>query len=501
MIKMKTNIFSQELNKIKSFCTHANDGFIVIEVNDLISKSTIINELSYQFELFYLEKLNVNKELDQNILNRIFVVDTFRNDVENIDFRRWAININYNRDLLSGLGCVIFICTTKLVNELISFSSSFWSFVSLHINLNKKLDCIYSPIYIEAKNQYHFHNSYKEYDKTDMQAKRVLTAKSLSTLKKLIVGLWDEYEEWFTYYKRVKRFGDYFFENQQYIYAEVCYSAIISKIQFGTDNVRLKIDIINSLASVHFQLRNYFVSLSYLNEIKKISERNAECFSNYELAALWNNIGVLLLKNDTSKIREALSCFDEGLNIINYEETNIVISEILYNACLINYILGDYNQSRYYIDLSMKFLKQNSRFHNIIQSRFSVIKAFIMVNEGDFSNVIEMMTESLSCLRNELNENHIYILEAHYTFALIYLHLNMADRAEKCITKALKTARLSKLDYNSTACVWTLYGIVQYYVGNYNEAKNYLSLVCVNSNKIDAGISFYAKAILETMNG
>ena len=215
------------------------------------------------------------------------------------------------------------------------------------------------------------------------------------------------------------------------------------------------------------------------------------------MASLWNNIGVLLFHCEKLQLNEVLSCFDEGINIINFEETNIVISEILYNACIVNYMIGDYNQSKYYINLSMQLLRHDSRFHSIVISRFSLIKSFIMINEGDFSNVVEMMSDSLSCLRNELNENHIYILEAHYTFALIYMHLGLLEKAEKCITKALKSVKVVKPSYSFNICVWALYGIIQYYLGNYNEAKNYLSLVKHNSKNIDVNMVIYVDAILK----
>lgn len=499
MINMKTNIFMHEINKIKLFCKHAVDGFIIIEVNDLISKSTIIEALEEEYDLFYLENLTVSTKDIQGTTRRIFIVDTFENDIEHIDFKRWAANINFNRDLLSNLGCVIFICTTRLVNELISFSSSFWSFVALHIKLNKKLDCIYSPIYIEIQNWSYFNNTYNEYIEKNINARQILKSSSSKTLINLLDKLWNECEGWFNYYKRVKQYGEWFYENRKYEYARICFKAIENKINFEIENVRLKIDVMNSLAGVYYRLQDYARSLFYLDSIRKISEDNSSFFSKYELAILWNNMGVVWLKCEKKQIHEALSCFDFGLKLINYAETNIIISEILYNACIVNYILGDYNQSQYYINLSMKLLQQNSKFHNIVSSRFSVIKAFVMINNGDFTGVIKMMTESLACLREELDEKHVYILEAHYTFALIYMHLGLFDKANKCITKALKNVKQVRNNYSLSVCVWALYGIIQYCLGNYGEAKNYFCLVRDNADKTDTNMAFYANAILKSM--
>lgn len=498
--------YINKVNRVKLFCQYAQDGFVIIEVNDLLSKAKIINDISDGNKLHYLDMSTMSVFQGISTQKSVYILDTLAFTVNDIDHRKLALDINYNRDLFLKLGCVVFICTTKLVNELISFSNSFWSFVSIHVEFNKKLDSIFSPFYIEEQSNFFYRHdqlelkSLKTYHE---QIKKIVNVDSIKKLDKLLENFWNDCLDILEFYRIVLVLGDEFCRIKKHKYAERCYIAFLYKSRKYGGNIRLELDILNSLASVSYHLHEYKLAVFYLNEMQTISERSNNVLSNYELSALWNNIGILLLKDGIYDLSQSISCINHSLQLINYDEIRIQHSKILYNACLVNYMFGDYNQCKYYIDLATQYTNSDSRTRNIVSHRLSILKCFIRLNEGDYNDIIATMTDNLMCLRKELDEEHEYVFEAHYTFALIYMHLNMIENANRCITKALRCVKNSKSEYINNkvkVCVWGLYGIIKYYCGELIEAKNYLSLAYHQSDKIDNNMITCVEDILKRIN-
>ena len=510
---MNVDHYKRELNKVKTFCKHAHDGFLIAEINDVITKQKFINELSNDFEIFKINTFSSTiLELPYRDEKKIYIVDVLGQDFQYMDHRQCALNININRDILSNLGCVIFICPTKLVNVLIGFSNSFWSFVAVHVKFCMKLDCFFSLSYIDEKNyliikkngKNNFESS-NEKVKNDIDFKNFLMSykdvNPFKNLTKFLSKFWEFCNDEHIYYKRIKTLGEAFFLNRQFVDAENCYKSIIDKVQFDDVNLKLKIDILKALSSTYYYMGKYENSLYILERLVSLSEKQSDLFNLHENAIIWNNIGVLLYLIDFKNIDMVISCYNQSLKYINFEENeDLFLSEVLYNAAIVNYIWGDYNQSKYYIEFVTNSLNDSSRTHNIIHSRFSALNAFIMLNEGNFNNIVDTVSEALLFLRNELDEDSYCIMEVHYLFALIYLHLNIIDKASKCITKALLISKEIKLTSFQKKCIWSLYGIIKYFYGDMYEAKNYMSLAINTHSNENINLLSYIRALLDKNN-
>ncbi len=512
---MRTTTYNRNFKKIKLFCEQVQDGFLVIELNDLITKNEILEDLGNLYKIVHLNSLDKNF-ISSNIKesNNVYIVDTLSYGMSIEEYKDWAININFNRDLLSKLGVVIFICPTIIVNELITYSNSFWSYVFLHIDFTTKLDCIYSPIYIEDEYAHIETNLYKntntsEFISQDPDAKTFFLHHSKNAsprnLEKYINSIYENTNDWKIFYKQIKRLGIILYKNFQFKKAEICFDFLCENENFNSLNPREKVEIYSLLAGINYHIRNYMHSLQFLSRSLYIVDHNTDSFSDFKRAILWNNVAILLCTDEISSVDYALSAINESLHLLNYEKSDILLWEVLYNASLINYRFGDYKQSKHLIEKAYQEInfnsRNNSRTHAILYSKYYTIIAFMKLNDGDYSDLLTMMKESLSLLRSELPETHHYILEAHYTFSLIYLHLGVVDKAQKCIDKALNTTKLIKLDDNLKVAIWSIYGVTYYYLSKVDIAKQYLSLVYNNfKNMLSPDKLIFIKTLLDDLN-
>lgn len=513
---MKTATYTQCVKKVSTFCKLSRKGFIVAEINDVITKDEFIGDLlgEGQVSVLDLRKLS-EKEERLRIDNQadILVID----EVASSDIEQIVINLNFNRDWFLRLNKkVVFILPTITVNRLIEYSYSFWSFVYLHVVFNTKFPSIVKPHYIfdllsydNRKSQEVDKGIYKYVYNTTRSASslissyndRVLSNRN-NDLNKVLLQRMEEID--FSDKKSIEcgytsifSLGKSLLREAHYKDALKCFEFLIKRFVLGDDQRQRDYELKKNIAFVCYQLGDYLTALNYVNQILvSITENDQvkpeyQFLSLYELAALWNNAGVLMYLSGGKK--QALSMFNKAAELINDVDITFHIGEILFNLSLVSMIIEDYRNACYYIDKAIEAVNQyTNRSLKILCARYGILKAYLMVNIGAIHKAKELIRPNLVILRAELLENHEYIMEAHFVYGLIYLHNNELEKAQKCALKAYEISRRVKTPLRDRARIFQLLGEIHFYLGDYINARRYLYHASRQSN-------VFAREVLDWM--
>lgn len=494
------------MKKVRTFCKLSQKGFIVAEINDLITKDEFVGDLLGvgQVAVLDLRKLSeIEERLKIDNKADILVID----EVASSDIERIVINLNFNRDWFLRLNKkVVFILPTITVNRLIEYSYSFWSFVYLHVAFNTKFPSIVKPHYIfdllsynNKKSQEVDKGIYRSVYNTTRSASSVISSYNdrvssnrNDDLSKVLMNRMAEInfsdEKSIEYgYMWIFSLGKSLLREAHYKEALKCFQFLIKRFVLGDDQKQRDYELKKNIAFVCYQLGDYLTALNYVNQILvSITENDQlrqeyQFLSLYELASLWNNTGVLMYLSGGKK--QALSMFNKAAELINDVHITFHIGEILFNLCLVSMNIEDYRNASYYIDKAIEAVDQyTNRSMNILSARYKVLKAYLLVNTGAICEAKELIHPNLVFLRSEILENHEYIMQAHFVYGLIYLHNNELEKAQKCALKAYDISRRVKSSLQDRARIFQLLGEIHFYLGDYINARRYLYHASRQSN-------------------
>lgn len=487
------------MKKINLFCELSKKGFIVAEINDLITKEELVLDLkkASNVSVFDLNMLSKGeRHLDKSTLEGdVLLID----EVATPDIEGIIVNLNYNRDWFLKLNkIVIFVLPTVTVNRLIEYSYSFWSFVYLHVVFDTKFPQIVKP---------HFIYEFLSYDNAkDLSAKGKInknvfgtnrSASSILTnycknndlspdlnLNKMLLNMFSRID--FNSSDSVEGTFDSIFllgkslvRDEHFEEAIKCFEFLQKHFNIGEDREQIDLELKKNLIFANYKEGNYLAALDeiskVLNQISEetLKEGRFDFLTEYDIASYWNNAGVMLYLS--GEPNEALSMFNTAANLINDAPITFHIGEVLFNLSLVSLYLGDHRNALYYIDNAVECLQRfSNRSISILQARYNVLKAYILVNIGAIHSAKKIIGPSLSFLRSEIYENHEYIMEAHFVFSLIYLHNLELEKAASCAQKASNIARRIGSPLRDRARIYQLLGEIFYYMGDYAQAQRYL---------------------------
>lgn len=488
---MKTIRYYQSYEKIIAFLKLANDGIVVAEINDEITRNEFLSDLRDVFPIVELKLKEMSTQrfigISQEILNGSVVV---LNSGVDFNIENTAINLNYNRDWFLSLHAkIVLVIPSSLVERLIEFSFNFWSCVALHERFNPVFPCIVYPMYIGDTIDLYNDNSGAEQNK-----KYVANLLSniwdkyfiLSDNKSMISFLKEEFDASKTknsdeqLYNRIMKSATILYEAKMYSKAKVCYNFIYNNLLcFCQSNDLRKISFLNEVAKNDFKLKKFNSSVYALARIGDLLDETSNdnvirsANKNCTFGTILNNIGVNFyyldkLKSAQEYIYKAYTDLDDFTSPENE-------SMVLFNLSIIAYVTGAYHEAKQHIREAINCVSGiNSRWYKIICSRYRVFYSYILINYGDVVEAENTISSALSYLRDVFDENHLYILEAHYVYSLFFLYTNQLDRAFSCAYKALEIANNLNEKFIKPD-IWALLGEICYEQKDYKKAKVYLS--------------------------
>lgn len=504
---MKASTYTQCLKKINVFCSLCKKGFIVAEINDLITKDELIEDIkkTKKISVFDLNMLseregrtgNWNRDAD------IFLID----EVACADVEKIVINLNYNRDWFSKLNnIVIFILPTITVNRLIEYSYSFWSFVNLHVIFITQFPPFIKPHFISDLLSYE-NDEYQSVDKAiykDVYGTTKSAASLISNynttlysnrgndLNKILSNRFNgidfsDVNSVEAGFASINSLGKKLLRESHFKEALKCFEFILKHFTLGADHKQTDIELNKKLIYLYYQLGDYLTALMLINNMLLIISDEDQLKSEYaflslyDLAALWNNAGVLLYLRGEHK--QALSMYNKAAKLINNIQITYHLGEILFNLSLVSMVIGDYKNSQYYIDQAIEMAELfSNRSMRILNSRYNVLKAYLLVTMGAICEANDLIRPNLRVLRSEIVENHEFIMEAHFVYALIYLHHRELEKAKKCALKAYNIARKIRSPLRDRARIYQLLGEILFYMEDYEDARRYLYHACKQEN-------------------
>lgn len=512
---MKTEAYYNSLEKICMFCDLANDGIIIAEINDVITRKELINDLNVHFciKQFSLDELfDIKKSDEQHPQNSIFIINqTLTTDTETA-----VINLNFNRDWLLGLHCkIILIVSSAITERLIEYSYNFWSCVSLHEKFTCDFKCVITPCFLDDK-----FNVYE--NDLDLNRKKLLQKSirnGLSVVDDVILKIWgshkqpisvstfedflfekyqkNEFDNINEFFERIMRTADEFYAKSMYKMADVCYCFIYDKLLSRCQNyVIATVRFLEAISKNFYRLKKYDHASDALALLIEFIEKNPlsdDILPQQKIAEYWNNLGVVFYFRGDNE--NALTCFNTAAEILNSLPISSQLCDVLFNLSLISFSIKDSHNAKYYINEAIKYISQfSTRWFQVTHSRYCTLKSYIDINYGNISEAEKNIRESLHILRQELIENHQFILESHYVFALVFLYKNDLEKANSCANKALAIATNIN-SKNIKPYVWELLGEILYELKEYSKARLYLNMAYVRA--IDKEI--FDKEILNWM--
>ena len=494
---MKTSSFYENYDAIKIFCKQAQEGLVVVETNSEITKEEFIELLNSDFNVCQKKLKDL---VNPNILfddDCIILVDEF--DTKNSSDT--VVDLNYNRNWFLNLHRnIIFVLRPSTVNELIRYSASFWSFVTLHKVFSCRFRGIIQPHFINNNNDWYLDGLVKyrasnKKDTLDKSKRNIFYALVWETLrivcepKDIIVCLEQKTSSLDKSNSReiaglvsaILLLSENLRVAGLLREAQKCLDFVSKSFSIHEDFIELEIRKLKLLAEINYSLGFYDKALETYEEQYNIILQHPQIYDDISISALMNNIGVVYYKKECYS--EALDCFYKAIEILNGSDEMFVFVNLLFNLSLLHYQIDDFYNSLYYIDSAIeKFDEVVSRRHRILFSKCKVLKAYLVINLGDLNYAEYLLQESLTFLREELEERCTFIMEVHYVFATLYLHKNDLEHAESCALKAYKIMRSIECPIHIRCHIRELLGEIYFYKKDYERAKMFLKVSYSHGN-------------------
>lgn len=509
---MRNLKYEEALEEIINFCFVSNSGIAIAEINDIITCKEFLEDLEKQFTYkcyrlsdFCSYHLNNPQTFAISPKESVIVIDELLNENSN----EIIINLNFNRDWLLSLNSkIIIIISSATVADLIAYSNNFWSCVTICKSFSSVLGCTIAPyLFDDGTNQYETEQENRNrhhirknvlnisYSVSEMVEKTLKTQVAFSKNFSLLDFLSKYYEDQkdqssiVTVQKNLFLLGMSFYRIESFAKAQVCFTFLLDKFLYNLLDRQI-IDIRYMLGNTLYRQKKYINAVQEYSKALEIAKCN-EDFSLSEIpisyvAKVLNNCGVALYRSEISEL------YDTALTYLDHAATNFMNAQldggliwVLYNLSLMSQKIDDSKNAVYYIKEAIdKIPDPQSRIGKIICARYSTLYAFYLSNNGCISQCKEMISSSLDLLRNELIDQHPYILDAHFVFAVIFLQANNLTQALHCAKKAEKISKDISADTMIKLKIWILLGEINFYLNNYFEAKKYLVLAVRRARNI-----------------
>lgn len=509
---MKTVTFQENYAAIKFFCDTATEGFVVAETNSEITKKEFIEQLSEDFSI-RIQKLDSLSISDFQLnSNDILVVDEF----DTVNSSQTVIDLNYNRNWLLNLHKVIvLVLRPSTVNELIRYSSSFWSFVTLHKVFSCGFKGIIQPHFIDSNTTRTLNGlvKYKSYSIDKNTSHRVLLerlvfscfhekfeSKRLDEFLKMELEKVDEsnQNDIANFILKVLNLADRLRQSKLCIEAKLCIDFIDKSFTIYDRYSEMEIRKLKLLSEIYYDLE-FFDKALYTYELLIVAIERMEEKDLLEIASIVNNIGVIYYKKDAYS--DALDCYYSAIKKIDSSEDVFVTVNLLFNLSLLHYDIKDYYNALYYINTAIDRINEYGLSReSVLLSKCKVLKAYLVINLGNLKYATDLLTESLSLLREQLDENCTYIMEIHYVFAVLYLHKNELERAERCAKKAYSIMKRENPSMSVRCHIRELLGEIYFYQGNYPNALIFLKIAYRHGTKnqvFNEDVLYWIRAAIE----
>ena len=498
---MKSPKFGRAMEDILLYCNLASDCIIVAEINDLITRNEFIADFSkvYSTQVLTLkdfaELIRMDKTSDiVDFSDKVIILD----EVLSGNGSSISSNLNYNRDWLLSLHLkIVIMLPTIIVEKTIQYSNNFWSCVSLYRSFRVDYPCAITPHLIDGiSNSFESHDDHIRKVEVERKIKIRTSASGIIQRNFNITGKTREKDLTLLLNKKFKQIditdqqsiieffnfvfdvGKELYVYGHYKYALRCFSYIQKIISIGDDYDFLLDQLEEAIAETLYRLFDYKESIRHYNRILSRHETEAELsdrfFSPFYVRIL-NNLAIDFYYLNNYDM--ALWCFEEMWKLESFPElvNNVVYSEVLYNRSVLAYASTSYMQALDYINKSIQVVGDvSSRHYTVLSSMYRVFKAYVLASVGDILSATSILNENLGILRQEVYENNLYVLEAHFAYAFAYYQNNSLDRALRC---ALKAKKISKQIYCTSQVktqISELLGEIYYYKRDYAGAKQNL---------------------------
>lgn len=499
---MRTKIYEQTLQEILLYCSYSCNCIILAETNDMNTRDELVQDISMHFPV-EVYALSVFAEVSKNlktktISNRIIIID----EILSGSSESIVGNLNYNRDWLLDFNAkIIIILPTAIIDRIRRSSYNFWSCVSLQRSFDSGRPYIMSPIFIdevamemESEADVNRRKSINKKLYKSQQSVRGIIAKTfdipmhkvgVGELRKLLEKHISqinsaEMQEVIGFYDFVFDLGQELYFHGHYRYALECFLFIEKNLNFGYDFQFLQFKLQEAIAQTYYRNCRY----------KDATNKYAELIESYNRTPkigtdkLWNDKMMSRICNNFAASTYFLKNYDDSFLLFQFavdfsEKTSgyLHYSQTLYNLALLSCICKKDFEALEYIDTAIKTIKSiPSRHYNIITANYQVLRAYILLNQGKFSESEQQVKTSLSLLREELYESSFYILVAHFVYASVYLRTKRWDAALRCVSKAEKISRDVKCSPAVKAQLYELMGEIHYNLGNSDQTKQNLNV-------------------------
>lgn len=500
---MRTKIYEQTLQEILLYCSYASNCIILAETNDMNTKDELIQDISMQFsvEVYSLSAFaEVSKDLfiTKAMYNKIIIID----EILSGSSESIVGNLNYNRDWLLNLNAkIIMILPTAIIDRIRRSTYNFWSCVSLQRSFDSEKPYIMSPIFID-------NDALKMESEADVNRRKSINKKlykSQQSVRGIIAKTFDipvhevgvgelrkllekhisqinsaETREVIGFYDFAFDLGQEFYFHGHYRYALECFQFIEKKLHFGYDFRSLQFKLQEAIAQTYYKNCRYKDATNKYAMLIESYNRNTKLDTDKS----WNNEMISRICNNFATTNYFLKNYDDSFLwfqfAIDFSEKAsgyLHYSQTLYNLALLSCICKKDSEALEFIDAAIETIKSiSSRHYNIITANYQVLRAYILLNRGNFLEAEQQVKMSLSLLREELYESSFYILVAHFVYASVYLRTKRWDAALHCVNKAEKISRDVKCSPAVKAQLYELMGEIHYNLGNSYQTKQNLNM-------------------------
>jgi tetratricopeptide (TPR) repeat protein len=218
------------------------------------------------------------------------------------------------------------------------------------------------------------------------------------------------------------------------------------------------------IADVYKKRNKWVLSLKFLAESKEIYQKlgndNGKARCSNMLGTIYGEIG---------NVKKAKLCFEESLQLISSSDDQELIGIIEINLGIISGIFADYQKSRDYFNIALKyFLKKEDK------KRIAEIYNNIAMMEYNAGNLGLSLDEFNKSIEVSLDNNYFQILGLSFLGkAITYLKLNSLELATIFSDKAMTVCNKAA-DRLSVADIYKVKGIIEREYGRYKESENLL---------------------------
>ena len=500
---MKTNEFFQNYEAIKLFCKWSSSGFVIAEINDYITKNELIEALKSDFNIAVVRLYDFENKTFNISDFSLIVIDEF-NPLNTYNI---ASNLNYNRNWFLSLNInIIIIASSSTVDELINYSSSFWSFITLHKVFTNKFKCIFDSHFISSSDIYSLiSNTSLGFRHYIARSKRVSKQQDISCLaeesfhQKLVVN------DIVTFLKKqlslnghirnnsptnlvvsAISFGEKLLNNGFFIEAKQCADFLYDNYAFFPSYIEMQARLLRLVADANYSNNEFSIALQIYKALIDWYESKKISYDIVAVSVIYNNCGVIFYKQ--RHYAEAIDAFYDCYKMLNDSEDVqqlYILIHVFYNLSLVHNEKGDYHNSLDYIDIAMKYSNYLSENDILNLSYLKVFKAYLFINRGNLSLAHSLLENCLEDFRKKMDENSVSIMEVHYVYALYYLYINDLDKAYHCASNANQIAKNIKAEQTKKIQIRELIGEILFYQKKYHEALPFLTTAYNHGKKLN----------------